>query len=90
MSPQVRANKPGPDVSRGQVPYSWHDNGCRPGAAGDSEPVHAGPKLVGPIVSANLATIGAPDRERQILDAQETARKTGLPTPAPQFTVLQW
>ena len=48
------------------------------------------PKLVGPIVSANLATIGAPDRERQILDAQESARKTGLPTPAPQFTVLQW
>jgi len=48
------------------------------------------PPLVGPIIMSNLATIGAPDRERQILDAQETARRTGLPTPAPQFTVLQW
>jgi hypothetical protein len=48
------------------------------------------PSIVGPIISANLATIGAPDRERQILEVQESARKTGLPTPAPQFTVLQW
>lgn len=34
--------------------------------------------------------IAAPNRDRQIFDAQETARKTGLPTPAPQFTALEW
>jgi hypothetical protein len=48
------------------------------------------PPIVGSIVESNLAVIGSPARERQILDAQETARRTGLPTPAPQFQVLEW
>ena len=47
-------------------------------------------RLPGAIVESNLAVIGSPGRERQILDAQETARRTGLPTPAPQFQVLSW
>jgi hypothetical protein len=48
------------------------------------------PPIIGSIVESNLATIGAPGRERQILEAQEHARSTGMPTPAPQFTILQW
>jgi hypothetical protein len=47
-------------------------------------------KVAGSIVESNLAVIAAPGRERQILEAQETARRTGLPTPAPQFQVLSW
>jgi hypothetical protein len=48
------------------------------------------PAGISTVVLSNLATIGAPDRERQILDAQETARRIGLPTPAPQFTLGSW
>lgn len=48
------------------------------------------PPILGSIIASNVATIAAPDRARQIFDAQETARKTGLPTPAPQFTIASW
>jgi hypothetical protein len=48
------------------------------------------PPILGPIITSNLATIAAPDRDKQIFQAQETARKTGLPTPAPQFTIASW
>ena len=48
------------------------------------------PSLLAPIITSNLATIGAPNRSQQIFDAQETARKLRLPTPAPQFTIAEW
>ena len=48
------------------------------------------PPILGAIAESNMATIASPARERQILEAQETARKTGLPTPAPQFTIAEW
>ena len=49
-----------------------------------------GGKFFGPIVESNLAVIGSPQRERQILEAQERAQKDRLPTPATQFQVFSW
>jgi hypothetical protein len=48
------------------------------------------PPILSAIAESNLATIGAPGREKQIFEAQETAKRTGLPTPAPQFTIASW
>jgi hypothetical protein len=48
------------------------------------------PPWLAPIITSNLATIGAPNRAQQVLDAQETARKLRLPTPAPQFTIFNF
>jgi hypothetical protein len=43
--------------------------------------------VLGCLVQSNLATIGAPSRDCQLLDAQEQARRTGMPTPAAQLTL---
>lgn len=48
------------------------------------------PPIIGSIIGANLATIAAPGRDKEIFQAQETARRIGAPTPAPQFTVASW
>jgi hypothetical protein len=49
------------------------------------------PPVIGSIISANLATIASPARERQLLDLQATseATKSG-PLLAPQATLLEW
>jgi len=52
-------------------------------------PTQFGP-ILGGIIESNIATIGAPGRERQLLEVKERAERTGTPQVAPQFTVVSW
>jgi len=52
-------------------------------------PTQFGP-IVGGIIQSNLETIGAPGRERQLLEIKERAERTGQPQVAPQFTITSW
>lgn len=48
--------------------------------------------VLGAIVESNLATIGHPGREREIVEMVESARRRGqeVPIVAPSFTVFSW
>jgi hypothetical protein len=52
-------------------------------------PTQFGP-ILGGIIQSNIQTIGSPGRERQLLDIQERAQRTGEPQVAPQFTITSW
>jgi hypothetical protein len=47
---------------------------------------------LGAIVESNLATVGHPGREREVVEMVESARRIGLEEPivAPSFTVFSW
>jgi hypothetical protein len=53
-------------------------------------PSQFGP-ILGAIVESNLATVGHPGREREVVEMLESARRIGLEGPVvPSFTVLSW
>lgn len=72
---------------------------CIPAAADDiaglvyrqrsMAPTQFGP-ILGGIIESNIQTIGAPGRERQLLEIQERAERTRTPQVAPQFTITSW
>jgi hypothetical protein len=46
--------------------------------------------ILGGVIESNIQTIASPGRERQLVEIQERAQRTGQPQPVPQFTIATW